>query len=202
MGYKQFKFNLLLRIAAIVLSVFLLADFFNESIFQPATWLLMALVVFQLISLIKFLDQRQIDFQPADIPMSDEEADHLSVMDDGQSVDQTEYQKLQKKFTDLKNDKDAQSQYLKTIVQYLGIGLITFNKQGDVQIINATAKKLLRVNQLKNISGLTTLSEPLVESFKTLKTGGQDLIKIQQEEGYTIQLSVYAIELTLKDENF
>ena len=202
MGYKQFKFNLLLRIAAIVLSVFLLADFFNESIFQPATWLLVALVVFQLISLIKFLDQRQIDLEPTDVPVSAEASDHLNVVNDGDPVDQGAYQKLHKKFTDLKNDKDAQSQYLKTIVQYLGIGLLTFNKQGDVQIINATAKKLLRVNQLKNISGLTTLSEPLVESFKTLKTGGQDLIKIQQEEGYTIQLSVYAIELTLKDENF
>ena len=203
MGFRQFKFNLLLRIAAIILSVFLLADFFNESIFQPATWLLVALVVFQAISLIKFLDkQGETDLINPEEDPSEEQSDQLHATAQNQPVNHNVYKKLHTKYTNLKNDKDAQSQYLKTIVQYLGIGLLTFNKNGEVQIINATAKKLLRVNQLKNIEGLKTLSEPLVESFKTLKTGGQDLITIQQDEGYTVQLSVYAIELTLKDEDF
>ena len=205
MGYKQFKFNLLLRIAALILSVFLLADFFNESIFQPSTWLLMALVVFQVISLIKYLDSQG----QAGILTQEEPADDLDsqLMPDIANLERdqsqtNEYFKLKRQYKDLKNDQDAESQYLKTIVQYLGIGLLTFNRDGEVQIINATAKKLLRVNQLKNIASLNTMSEPLVESLKTLKTGGQDLIKIQHEEGYSLQLSIYAIELTLKDENF
>ena len=78
---------------------------------------------------------------------------------------------------------------------------MTFDKSGNIQIINTTAKKLLKVKHLKNISGLNHLSEPLVKSFKSLKTGGQDLVKIQHE-GYTYQLSIYAIELTLKGEPF
>ena len=45
------------------------------------------------------------------------------------------------------------------------------------------------------------MSQPLVKSIENLKTGGQDLIKIQ-DEGYTVQLSIYAIELTLKGEPF
>ncbi len=171
MGYNKFKFNLLLRIAAISFSTFLLADFIQDSLFQLSTLLITALIIFQLVSLLRFLDINN----------------ELIVQEPSKNQVVTE--------------KDAQSQYLKTIVQHLGIGLITFDRKGDIQIINTTAKNLLKVSQLKNISGITKLSEPLVKSLKNLKTGGQDLIKIQHE-GYTYQLSIYAIELTLKGEPF
>lgn len=171
MGYNKFKFNLLLRIAAISFSTFLLADFIQDSLFQLSTLLITALIIFQLVSLLRFLDINN----------------ELMVQEPSKNQ--------------VGNEKDAQSQYLKTIVQHLGIGLITFDRKGDIQIINTTAKNLLKVSQLKNISGITKLSEPLVKSLKNLKTGGQDLIKIQHE-GYTYQLSIYAIELTLKGEPF
>jgi len=171
MGYNKFKFNLLLRIAAISFSTFLLADFIQDSLFQLSTLLITVLIIFQLVSLLRFLDINN----------------ELMVQEPSKNQ--------------VGNEKDAQSQYLKTIVQHLGIGLITFDRKGDIQIINTTAKNLLKVSQLKNISGITKLSEPLVKSLKNLKTGGQDLIKIQHE-GYTYQLSIYAIELTLKGEPF
>jgi len=171
MGYNKFKFNLLLRIAAISFSTFLLAEFIQDSLFQLSTLLITALIIFQLVSLLRFLDINN----------------ELMVQEPSKNQ--------------VGNEKDAQSQYLKTIVQHLGIGLITFDRKGDIQIINTTAKNLLKVSQLKNISGITKLSEPLVKSLKNLKTGGQDLIKIQHE-GYTYQLSIYAIELTLKGEPF
>ncbi len=165
---------------------------------------MVALLVFQFISLLKFLsiNRHTIEQFVQDTPLdlaSEAPADKKSEIVD-EDLHQR-YSQLQQKLDDLKNEKDAQSQYLKTIVQHLGIGLMTFDRSGNVQIINTTAKKLLRVKHLKNIKGLNHLSEPLVKSFQSLKTGGQDLIKIQ-DEGYTVQLSIYAIELTLKGEPF
>ena len=204
MGYNQIKINLLLRIAAIAFSAFLLAEFINQSFFSISTLLMVALLVFQTISLLKFLGvnkaslEQFINENPLDINLQSSTTTSSSGEDEDLYL---RYEQLQQKFDDLKNEKDAQSQYLKTIVQHLGIGLMTFDRSGDVQIINTTAKKLLRVKHLKNIKGLNRLSEPLVKSFENLKTGGQDLIKIQ-DEGYTVQLSIYAIELTLKGEPF
>lgn len=203
MDYNQLKFNLLLRIAAISFSAFLLADFIQDGWFQLSTLLISALIIFQVISLLKFLDvnrELMVKFmeKPAEPGFPFEDSGSLAE-EDGELM--RKYRQLQQKFNDLHNEKDAQSQYLKTIVQHLGIGLMTFNKSGDIQIINTTAKKLLRVKHLKNISGLQRLSDPLVKSFQSLKTGGQDLIKIEHE-GYTYQLSIYAIELTLKGEPF
>ena len=86
-------------------------------------------------------------------------------------------------------------------MQHVGIGLITFNKKGDVQIINTAAKKLLKINHIENIQDLSPLSESLVDIFLRLKTGGRDLIKLDLS-GDIIQLAVYAIELTLRNEEF
>jgi nitrogen fixation/metabolism regulation signal transduction histidine kinase len=203
MGYNQFKFNLLLRIAAISFSAFLLADFIQDSFLDLSTLLIFALIVFQVVSLLKFLDvNRELIVQFMDKHSMDESQPKVSADWDGNDKELLErYQSVQQKLHDVRNEKDAQSQYLKTIVQHLGIGLITFNRSGDVQIINTKAKKLLKVKHLKNIEGLARLSEPLVKSFQSLKTGGQDLIKIQHE-GYTYQISIFAIELTLKGEPF
>ena len=204
MGYNQFKLNLLLRIAAISFSAFLLADFIQDNLFQLSTLLISALIIFQFVSLLKFLDINRklivqfIKKEPSKNPISDN-ATAWAGNDDQELLQR--YNRLQKKLSDLRNEKDAHSQYLKTIVQHLGIGLITFDGTGDVQIINTTAKNLLKVKHLKNISGLASLSKPLVKSFQSLQTGGQDLIKIQHE-GYTYQLSIYAIELTLEGEQF
>ena len=106
-----------------------------------------------------------------------------------------------KKLKTSKLAKDERQQYLTTIVQHVGIGLITFNERGEVQIMNIAAKRLLKVENIKNINSLNTISEELVRCFRDLKTGGRSLITLEIG-GDERQLSVYAIELTLGGETF
>jgi signal transduction histidine kinase len=68
-----------------------------------------------------------------------------------------------------------------------------------VQIINSAARRLLRVNQIQNITELNVASPTLVEAFQKLKTGGRELINLKIGDD-TVQLSVFAIELTLRGE--
>ena len=92
--------------------------------------------------------------------------------------------------------RDERLQYLTTIVQHVGIGLITFNEKGKTQIMNIAAKRLLKVEQIKNINELNAISENLVTSFWRLKTGGRELLTVEIG-GDERNLSIYAIELTL-----
>lgn len=98
-----------------------------------------------------------------------------------------------------KRDKDSDYQFFRNIVQHVGIGLLTFRKDGAVQIINSAARRLLRVTQIQNIAELNSVSPMLVEAFQKLKTGGRELIRLKLGDE-TIQLSVFAIELTLRGE--
>ncbi|WP_245620788.1 sensor histidine kinase [Roseivirga seohaensis] len=119
------------------------------------------------------------------------------------SVDQLyqEFNNVIKKFREIRADKEANYHYFRTIVQHVGIGLITFNKKGDIQIINSSAKKLIGVEAIQNIFELSKVSPKLVESLVKLKTGGSDLIEFTQD-GTHIQLSIYVIELVLRGEEF
>jgi two-component system nitrogen regulation sensor histidine kinase NtrY len=67
--------------------------------------------------------------------------------------------------------------------------------------MNIAAKRLLKIENIKNISTLNTISEELVKCFWELKTGGRSLINVEIG-GDERQLSVYVIELNLGDENF
>jgi nitrogen fixation/metabolism regulation signal transduction histidine kinase len=111
------------------------------------------------------------------------------------------FNEILKKFREIRADKEAQHQYLRTIVQHIGIGIVTFDQQGEVQIINNAAKKLLDVKLIKNINQIGKNYPTLLESFSDLKTGGRDLIKISKQ-GDEIQLAVYAIELSLLGKAF
>lgn len=96
-----------------------------------------------------------------------------------------------------RSERDSEYQFFKNIVQHVGIGLLTFKKDGSIQIMNTAARRLLRINQAKNIDDLRQVSEALVESFLRLKTGGRELVRLILTDE-TIQISIYAIELTLR----
>jgi nitrogen fixation/metabolism regulation signal transduction histidine kinase len=83
----------------------------------------------------------------------------------------------------------------------VGIGIITFDKKGEIQIMNAASKRLLGVSQIKNINQLNEFNPKLIQSINDLRTGGRDLIKISKN-GEDIQLAIHAIELSLRGTEF
>lgn len=96
-----------------------------------------------------------------------------------------------------RREKDSEYQFFKNIVQHVGIGLLTFKRDGSIQIINSAAKRLLKVTKADNIEDLRVVDDMLVDSFLKLKTGGRELVRLKLGDE-TIQLSIYAIELTLR----
>jgi nitrogen fixation/metabolism regulation signal transduction histidine kinase len=98
-----------------------------------------------------------------------------------------------------RREKDSEYQFFKNIVQHVAIGLLTFKRDGSIQIMNSAAKRLLRISKADRIEDLKEVSEALVDTFVKLKTGGRELLRLKFGDE-TVQLSVFAIELTLRDE--
>lgn len=98
-----------------------------------------------------------------------------------------------------RKEKDSEYQFFKNIVQHVGIGILTFKRDGSIQIINTAAKRLLKVTRADTIEDLREVDDSLVDSFVKLKTGGRELIRLKTGDE-TLQLSIFAIELTLRDE--
>ena len=101
-----------------------------------------------------------------------------------------------KEFQRANLEKEEHFRFLKTIVDHVGIGLIAFNPEGEVELINNAAKKLLKIPRLKNINDLESVSSKLVVKLFELSPGANDLVKLKQDDDL-LQLSIYATGFVL-----
>jgi two-component system nitrogen regulation sensor histidine kinase NtrY len=210
MDYKDFKepFNLnwksplVTRVSILVVTIFI----FSYSIFGDGdfSWIilfaLMAAIVFQVSQLIKAVEKSNENISSFLGAIS---FDDLSLTFKTDSTDPSVQQlhaQLNEAISKLRNnrkERDSEYQFFKNIVQHVGIGILTFKKDGSIQIINSAAKRLLKVTRADNISDLREVDDALVGAFVKLKTGGRELIRLKTGDE-TVQLSIFAIELTLR----
>jgi two-component system nitrogen regulation sensor histidine kinase NtrY len=204
MGFKNLRFSVIVRVILLTGTIFLLAYTYYKSENQVNIFFISLAIVIQVYLLIRTLEKsnREISNFLSSIKYDDFTATYPE-KGNSASVDQLyrEFNSVIKKFREIRADKEANYHYFRTIVQHVGIGLITFNKKGDVQIINSAAKKLIGIEGIQNIYELSKVSPKLVESLVKLKTGGSDLINFTQD-GSNTQLSIYVIELILRGEEF
>ncbi len=118
------------------------------------------------------------------------------------------FQGLKEAFTEVLNafkstrsDREAQARYLQTVVQHVGVGVITFEPDGEINVINGSARRLLRAYQLRNIKQLESFSKPLADTLLNVRTGERALVKVV-DNGRLLQLSVFATELCIRDKSF
>jgi nitrogen fixation/metabolism regulation signal transduction histidine kinase len=102
-----------------------------------------------------------------------------------------------REFQRAKLEKEEHFRFLQTIVDHVGIGLMAFNPEGEVELINNAAKKLLKVPRLGNIGDLEAISSGLAQKLAALTPGGNDLVKLQQGDDL-LQLSIYATGFVLR----
>lgn len=204
MGFKNHRFAVIARIALITATALLLGYVAFNSQNQVNIFFISLAIAVQVYLLIRTVEKtnREISGFLSSIKYDDFTATYPTEGHSA-SVDKLyqEFNNVIRKFREIRADKEANYHYFRTIVQHVGIGLITFNKKGDIQIINSAAKKLIGVEAIQNIFELSKVSPKLVESLVKLKTGGSDLIDFTQE-GTHIQLSIYVIELVLRGEEF
>ncbi len=204
MDSDTLRFHIIVRISAIALSLFLLSYLWANNAFSITLLLVAILVIVQVVTLIIYLDRinREITNFFEKVSKSDFRSPLPGT--DGGPYEQylrEQFETVIKKLKKSGLTNDAKHQYLTTIVQHVGIGLITFNSRGDIQIMNIAAKRLLKTETIKNIEELDRINEQLVTSFKKLRTGGSELL-IVEIGGEERQLSIYAIELSLNGEPF
>jgi nitrogen fixation/metabolism regulation signal transduction histidine kinase len=113
-----------------------------------------------------------------------------------------EFIKATRHFKKIRQEKEAEFQYLRNIVQHIGIGIITFKKSdGEIQIFNTAAKRILRVSSMENIEELELISSEFYEAIQKLTTGGRDLLRLYLGEDI-MQLAIYVIELNLRGDEY
>jgi two-component system, NtrC family, nitrogen regulation sensor histidine kinase NtrY len=204
--WKNMEFNwrspVLPRVAILVVSIFLFSFFFTHDNFLSG-FIFLGLTAFQIKLLIEYLDRSNNNIANF---LDSIQFDDLSYSFKTKSDDpivvrlHKELNEALLKLRSARREKDSEFLFFRNIVMHVGIGLIVFKENGKIEIINSAARKLLKVNRPEMIRDLQTVSEQLVTVFERLKTGGRELLRLKIGEEL-VQLSIYAIELTLRGEN-
>ncbi len=200
----DYRVGLLGRIALLAASLFLLAYGIIDDwgVFMISLFLI--LVVFQIIFLIRYSES---SFKKVRLFLDNIKQDKYSqlypVKFDGTETDDLhiEFNAILAKLKEDQAEKEANYQYFRSVFKHLSIGLITFGENGEIQILNVAAKRILNVDELKNIAEIEQVNKELHLAIQNLRTGGSELIKIAHPDGI-MQLSVYVIELLMRGERF
>lgn len=203
-SWKNFRFNLIARVAGLSASIFGFSALWGEAGYSITTLVLGTLIVFQVVGLIRHVESANrevVDF--LNNIRYDDFSKTYKLNGEGKSFAELNaaFNEVIGRFRQIRAEKEANYQYLKTIIHHIGIGIISFDQNGNVQIINNAAKRLFKINQLANVENLRGFSSELVEKLWNLRTGTRDLVKIYTSDEI-IQLAIYAIELTLREEHY
>ena len=202
MGFN-WRSPVLPRVAFLAASIFLFGFF----TFSKGDWvyalIFMALSAYQIKLLIEYLDRSNENIASfLDSIQFDDLSYSFKTASDDPAVKRL-HEELNAAMLKLRNsrrEKDSEFLFFKNIVMHVGIGLIVFKEDGNIEIFNSAARKLLKINRVEKLSDLKDVSETLVHVFEKLKTGGRELVRLKIGEEL-VQLSAYAIELNLRGEN-
>jgi len=98
---------------------------------------------------------------------------------------------------EMRRQNARQSIFLNNLVEQVGVGLISYTKDGSVEIYNNAAKKLLQIGQLSNIGDIGTRYPELFKCIVDLQPNNHQVIKLATEQSVlflSLKLSIFKSE--------
>src|SRR6187549_2609227 len=74
-------------------------------------------------------------------------------------------------FRKARSEKEEHWQYLNSVVQQVRTGILSFDTEGNVQLVNANARKFMGVVGIKNIRELINVNPKLYHSINSVEPG-------------------------------
>ena len=201
---NNFRFSIILRVIILGISITLLFYLIFYTSLYASIIVLGLIIIYQIYSLIIYVEKTNRDL--ARFLSAIEYSDFSQTFIDkslGSNFSDLykSFNNVISKFQNTRNETEEHLRYLETVMQHVGVGLISYNQSGEVQFINNAAKRLLKVTHLNNISALGRTSKNLTEKLFEMKTGEKAAIKIVDENDF-IQLIIYATEFKLRSQRY
>ncbi len=202
MVFRNFRFVATFRILLLTATIFLFFYVITLDYFITP-FLVAMIIIFQVYLIFKYIDKTNRDLASflESIRFS-EFTRSFKIEGMGSSFDE-----LNKAFNDVitdfqkvRSEKEEQYQYLQTLVRNIDVSIITYQRDGKVDMLNNAFKKLFQINSLKNIYDLKGISTDLVNTLINFEPGKSYLVKIQEEDDI-LQLAVSGTEFRINNKS-
>ncbi|MGD8669832.1 MAG: ATP-binding protein [Desulfobacterales bacterium] len=199
---RRFDINCIIRVLLLSGSICLLAFLLFKTEFIAASIFLGLIGAYQIYSLIRYVTKTNGDLNRflLSVRHSDFSQSYTNKLK-GSGFDElnTAFSEVTKEFQQAKIEKEEHFRFLQTIIDHVGIALIAFNPDGEVELINNAAKKLLKIPRLGNIKDIESISSGLADKLSSISPGDKDLVKFKQGDNL-LQLSIYATGFILRQQ--
>jgi two-component system, NtrC family, nitrogen regulation sensor histidine kinase NtrY len=198
MFFNDFRFRVAFRVVLLGLSVGLIMYMFTKSNMVFAAGLTALIILFQLLELYRFTSQtnRKLTRFLESVKYSDFLSGFASDNKLGKSFRElnTAFNEVLEAFRKARSEKEESWQYLDTVVQQVRTGILSFDSEGAVQLMNANAKKFIGLVTMKNLKELEAINPKLSQALKEAGAGKSILYK----SGNEFQLTIQATELRIR----
>ena len=210
MAYKNFRIVCAIRVVLLGATVALFFYLLRQTTLYATLVIVGALIIYEIYALIHYVEKTNRDLTRfLEAVKHTDFSQTFSGSGLGTSFDDLKaaFNQVISDFQRTRTEKEEHYRYLQTLMQHVGIGLISYEQNGDVELVNTAAKRLLKVgidghdSALRNIQSLEAFSKPLVEALRRLRSGEKALVKIEDKDEL-LNLAIFATEFRMRDKKF
>ncbi|ELR72443.1 hypothetical protein C900_01526 [Fulvivirga imtechensis AK7] len=204
MNLKNFRLNILIRVLlmmALTLGLaFVLVS--TEWFFTPLVIAILLLIT--VINLIYYAERMNSEL--THFLLSIKQSGFTNIFKGtGKGANQAELSKafneVIEEFQKISIEKESQYQYLRTLNENIGVSIISFTVDGNIELMNPAAKTLLKKPYLKHINDVVAIDPLLYRVITELPSGDRQVIKVFIKDEM-VQLSVQVKDFILQEKNF
>jgi nitrogen fixation/metabolism regulation signal transduction histidine kinase len=182
MVYKRFSVGISLRIVLITICLFLMVWLYYSQGLLLAPGILVLVVTGltgEMIYYVNSINHKLARFLDS-IRFTDFSSSFTSDSKMGGSFREVNlaFNEVMEVFKQTRAEKEEQMLFLQVIVQHINTGIISFNANGKIGIINNAAKHLLQIPQFRDIGDLGKLSPKLLKEVTEMKPGQRISFKV------------------------
>lgn len=202
--YKRYRVQLVVRVAALAATAALGVWLAAETRLYEAVALLGALLVWQTVALVRYAERWVRDLTRfLEAIRYEDFSQRFAGGGRGLLLERlaAAFSEINDEFRRVRAAREEQFRYLQYVVRHVGVALVSFRASGEVEVMNAAAKRLLDVPRLRRVQDLGEESGPLVRALLEMKSGERRLVELRRAER-TLHLSVYATRFRLSGEAY
>jgi nitrogen fixation/metabolism regulation signal transduction histidine kinase len=197
-GFRDFPTRVAIRVVFLGLSVGLFMFMVTRPNMLFAAILTFIIIISQLVEIFRFVSQtnRKLTRFLESVKYSDFISGFTSDNKLGKSFKDLNiaFNEVLEAFRKARTEKEEHWQYLNTVVQQVRTGILSFDIDGEVQLMNTNAKRFIGVTSIKNIKELIQLNPKLYHAVNSAESGKSELYK----EGNELYLTIQATELRIR----
>lgn len=198
LGFNDFRTRVVFRVVLLGLTMALLMYMVSHPNMLFAAILTCVVILLQLAEIFRFVSQtnRKLTRFLESVKYSDFISGFTNDNKLGRSFKalNLEFNEVLEAFRKARAEKEEQAQYLNTVVQQVRTGIISFDTDGNVQLINMNAKRYIGQSSIRNIGELIHTNPKLYHSINSVEPGKSELYKASND----LYLTVQATEIRIR----